>query len=494
MKQETSQGARAERDGGHALARSQGWALAALALCILLSSLGTSVANVALPTLAQAFAASFQATQWVVLAYLLTITALIVGVGRLGDIVGRRRLLLIGLAVFTASSIVCAVAPALWVLIAARATQGLGAAVMMALALAMVSETVPKEKIGGAMGLLGTMSAVGTALGPVLGGFLIAGFGWQAMFFVNAPLGLLALLLAYRSLPADGAASTGSDVRFDVLGTLLLALALSAYALAMTVGGGRFSALNLALLVAAVLGGALFVFAEARVTSPLVRLTVFHDMRLNVGLGASAVASTVVMTTLIVGPFYLSRALGLDPASVGMVMTAGPLVAAATGIPAGRLVDRFGVQGMTLVGLVGMGIACAALSFIPSSLGVPGYVVPLTVLTAGYALFQAANNAAIMKEVGGDRRGVVSGMLNLSRNLGLITGASLMGAVFALGAGGADLAAAPSGVVADGMHFTFGCAATLVLAPIAAVAHNLRTGIELGRRSAAPSPRPPRTP
>jgi len=445
---------------------------------MLLSSLGTSVANVALPTLAQAFSASFQATQWVVLAYLLTITALIVGVGRLGDIVGRRRLLLIGLSVFTASSIVCAMAPALWVLIASRATQGLGAAVMMALALAMVGETVPKEKIGGAMGLLGTMSAVGTALGPVLGGFLIAGFGWQAMFLVNAPLGLLALLLAYRSLPADDPGSKSADARFDVLGTLLLALALCAYALAMTVGGGSFSTLNLALLAAAVLGGALFVFAEARATSPLIRLTVFHDMRLNVGLGASAIASTVVMTTLIVGPFYLSRALGLDPASVGMVMTAGPLVAAAAGIPAGRLVDRFGVQGMTLVGLIGMGIACAGLSLIPSTLGVAGYVLPLTALTAGYALFQAANNAAIMREVGVDRRGVVSGMLNLSRNLGLITGASLMGAVFALGAGGGDLAAAPSGVVADGMHLTFGFAATLVLAAIAAVAH---------RPSSAPS-------
>ena len=493
MKQETPQDARAERTGGHAWRWSPAWALAALSLCMLLSSLGTSVANVALPTLAQAFAASFQATQWVVLAYLLTITALIVGVGRLGDIVGRRRLLLIGLAVFTASSIVCALAPALWVLIAARAVQGLGAAVMMALALAMVSETVPKDKIGGAMGLLGTMSAVGTALGPVLGGFLIAGFGWQAMFLVNAPLGLLALFLAYRSLPTDGAVSTASDARFDALGTLLLALALSAYALAMTVGGGRFSALNLALLVAAVLGGALFVFAEARVTSPLIRLTVFHDMRLNVGLCASAIASTVVMTTLIVGPFYLSRALGLDPASVGMVMTVGPLVAAAAGIPAGRLVDRFGVQGMTLVGLVGMGIACAALSLIPSSLGVPGYVVPLAVLTAGYALFQAANNAAIMREVGVDRRGVVSGMLNLSRNLGLITGASLMGAVLAFGAGAGDLSAASSGAVAVGMHFTFGFAAALVLAAIAAVAHNVRTGIAL-RSGGVPVDGPPRTP
>src|SRR6266705_1741386 len=174
------------------------WALASLSLSMLLSSLGTSIANVALPTLAQAFTASFQEVQWVVLAYLLAITALIVSVGRLGDITGRRRLLLAGIVLFTVASLLCGVAPTLWLLIAARAAQGLGAATMMALAMAFVGETVPKEKTGSAMGLLGTMSAIGTALGPSLGGILIVTVGWRAMFLVNVPLGLTALWLAYR--------------------------------------------------------------------------------------------------------------------------------------------------------------------------------------------------------------------------------------------------------------------------------------------------------
>jgi len=151
------------------------WALAGLSLSMLLSSLGISSANVALPTLVQAFNASFQHVQWIVLAYLLAITTLIVGAGRLGDIIGRRRLLLAGLILFTLASALCALAPTLGLLIAARAAQGAGAAVMMALTMAFVGETVPKEKTGSAMGLLGTMSAIGTALGPSLGGFLIAG-------------------------------------------------------------------------------------------------------------------------------------------------------------------------------------------------------------------------------------------------------------------------------------------------------------------------------
>ncbi len=226
------------------------WALASLSLSMLLSSLGTSSANVALPTLAQAFSASFQALQWVVLAYLLATTTLIVSVGRLGDIIGRRRLLLVGISLFTVASVLCGVAPNLWLLIAARAAQGLGAAIMMALALAFVGETVPKEKTGSAMGILGTMSALGTALGPSLGGVLITALGWRAIFFVNVPLACVAILLAYRYLPADRQRPATHQAAFDMLGTLLLALTLAAYALAMTVGRGGFGPLNLVLLLA----------------------------------------------------------------------------------------------------------------------------------------------------------------------------------------------------------------------------------------------------
>jgi EmrB/QacA subfamily drug resistance transporter len=445
---------------------SVGWALASLSLSMLLSSLGTSIANVALPTLAHAFTASFQQVQWIVLAYLLAITTAVVGVGRLGDLVGRRPLLLAGIVLFTVASILCGVAPTLWLLIAARAAQGLGAAIMMALAMAFVGETVPKAKTGSAMGLLGTMSAIGTALGPSLGGVLIAGFGWRAIFFTQLPLGIVAFRLAYRYLPVDGQRPK-VRARFDTLGTLLLALTLATYALAMTMGRGSFGRLNLALLLATVLGIGLFALTQTRGASPLIPLTMLGDPVLGTGFVISTLVTTVVMATLVIGPFYLAGALALDAARIGLVMSSGPLVAALTGVPAGRIVDRFGTHRMTIAGLIGMAAGTSMLPTVTTSFGVPGYIAPLVIITAGYALFQAANNTAVMADVRHDRRGVVSGMLNLSRNLGLITGASVMGAVFALGSATADITTARPDAVAAGMHMTFAVAAVLIVIALA---------------------------
>jgi EmrB/QacA subfamily drug resistance transporter len=447
------------------------WALASLSLSMLLSSLGTSIANVGLPTLAQAFNASFQQVQWVVLAYLLAITTLIVSVGRLGDITGRRRLLLAGIVLFTVTSSLCGVAPTLGWLIAARAAQGLGAAIMMALTMAFVSEIVPKDKTGSAMGLLATMSAIGTALGPSLGGVLIAGLGWRTIFLVNLPLGILTLFLAHRYLPVDRRNAKAGRTGFDHLGTLLLALTLAAYALAMTIhphdGRSSFGPLNMALLLAAALGVGLFVRAEAKAASPLIRLAMFSDPGLSASLAMSALVSTVMMATLVVGPFYLSRALGLDAAMVGLVLSGGPLAAALTGVPAGRMADRFGAQRMTLVGLIGMALGSFVLSVLPATLGIPGYIAPMVVITVGYALFMTANNTAVMTDVRADRRGVISGLLSLSRNLGLITGASVMGAVFAFAAGAINITTARPEAVATGMQITFAVAAMLIVVALA---------------------------
>ncbi|BCO25918.1 riboflavin transporter RibZ [Rhodoferax lithotrophicus] len=443
------------------------WVLLSLSLAMLLSSLGISITNVALPTLAQVFQVPFQAVQWVVLAYLLAITSLIVGAGRLGDIVGRRRLLLAGIGLFTVASVLCAAAPTLGLLIAARAVQGLGAAILMALTMALVGEALPKDKTGSAMGLLGTMSAVGTALGPTLGGLLIGAFGWQAIFWVNAPLGLLTFLLALRYLPLDRPGHQTAWASFDVLGTLLLALTLAAYALAMTVGRGSFGSLNAVLLLAAVVGAAMFVWVENRATSPLIRWAMFSQPVLSAGFVMSALVTTVVMATLVVGPFYLSGALQLDAARVGLVMSTGPLVAALTGVPAGRLTDRFGAHHISLVGLMAMVMGSALLALLPVAFGVPGYIIPLGIITAGYALFQAANNTAVMSDIRPDQRGVTSGLLGLSRNLGLITGASVMGAVFAFGSAATDITTAGPQALAVGLRTTFAVAAGLILVALA---------------------------
>jgi MFS family permease len=235
----------------------------------------------------------------------------------------------------------------------------------------------------------------------------------------------------------------------------------------MTIGRGSFGPLNMALLLAAAFGVGLFVLAEVRAASPLIRLAMFRDPVLSASLAMSALVSTVMMATLVVGPFYLSRALGLDAALVGLVLSVGPLVAALTGVPAGRIADRFGAQCMSIVGLIGIAAGSFILSLIPATFGISGYIAPIVVITAGYALFQAANNTAVMKDVRPEQRGVVSGMLNLSRNLGLITGASVMGAVFALASATVDITTARPEAVATGMRITFAVAAILIVVALA---------------------------
>jgi MFS family permease len=434
---------------------------------MLLSSLGTSIANVGLPAIALGLGASFQQVQWVVLAYLLAITTLVVGAGRLGDVAGRRRLLMAGILVFTLASALCGAAPTLPLLIAARAAQGLGAAVMLAQCMALGSAAASKQNTGSAMGLLGAMAATGTALGPSLGGALIAWLGWPAIFFINTPVGMLALFLAWRYLPVERRRPGTQRVGFDLGGTLLLAATLAAYALAMTLGRGSFGPLNLALLLATVAGAALLVLAEKRSASPLIRFAMLRDPILGAGLAMGFLVTTVVMATLVVGPFYLANALALGPGGVGLVMSSGPVVAALAGVPAGRLVDRHGPRGAAIAGLAAMTAGCCLLPMLATRFGVAGYIAALAVITAGYALFQAANNTAVMTSSHPDGRGVVSGMLNLSRNLGLVTGAAVMGAVFAFGAATTDIMAARPEAMAAGMRATFAVATVLTAVALA---------------------------
>lgn len=397
--------------------------LASLALATLLPSLAVSSANVALPTLAAELHAPFADVQWVTLAYLLATTTLIVGAGRLGDLMGRRRVLLGGIALFVAASAGGALAPGLGWLIVARVMQGAGAAAMLALTMALVGSALPRSRAGSAMGLLGTMSAVGTALGPSLGGLLIATLGWPAIFAANVLLGALAFVATWRWLPADGA--TRGRAGFDLPGMAWLAMALAAFALAMT--------RQPALLAVAAVGMVGFVWVEKRAASPLVRLDRVRDPALGRGLAMNALVSAVMMATLVIGPFHLGGTLGLGAAAVGALMSVGPVVSALSGVPAGRLVDRFGTRTTTLLSLASMTAGCVLIAVLPASLSAIAYVGPLVVVTPGYALFQAANNTAVMADVAADQRGVVSGLLTLSRNLGLITGASALAAVFAAG-------------------------------------------------------------
>lgn len=384
--------------------RKQSGITITLALAMLLASLGTSIANIALPALSKAFAAPFAEVQAVVVAYLVALTVAVVIAGRLGDNHGLKPTLLAGFSLFFLGSLLCSLAPNLWSLIGARALQGIGAAFLMTLSMALMRQTASEGSIGRAMGLLGTVSALGTALGPSLGGVLISSMGWRGIFWIQLPLAALAFILAFAMLP-------------------------NAVEKAQTSSASLRSVLNLALL-----------------PNLLINLLV----------------ATVMMTTLVVGPFYLSLGLRLNEAPVGFLMAIGPVLSIFSGVPSGRLVDTWGSRQVLAIGLALMAAGTLLLAFLPNTIGVLGYVLSIVILTPGYQLFQSSNNTAALANVPADQRGTVSGLLSLSRNMGLIGGASVMGAVFAFGVGTGKLAHAGPAEIANGMQLTFLLAGTII--------------------------------
>lgn len=395
-------------------------AMAGLALATLLASLGTSIANIALPSLTVAFHVPFAQVRAVVVAYLAAMTASVFIAGHLGDRYGLKPMLLFGLALFAAGALLAGTASSLTVLIGARAVQGTGASFLMTLSMALMRETAGRAPLGRAMGLLGTVSAVGTALGPTLGGVLIPWGGWRSVFLVQAPLALLtAAMVAIGVMAARGhTPQPRSAASWRSL------------------------------------------WRQVRVSS----------LTMNLGVAA------VMMSTLVVGPFYLGVGLGLPPAQVGLVMSVGPFISIVAGVPAGRLVDGWGASRVLALGLCLMTVGALLLATLAGVLGMPGYVIAIAVLTPGYQLFQAANNTATLVDVPPERRGAVSGLLGLSRNIGLVLGASVMGAVFEFGVGTSDVVHAHPVAMVNGLQLTFGLAALLMLATMFHVLRFTRSG------------------
>jgi MFS family permease len=384
-----------------------------LALSMLLASLGTSIANIALPAMMDAFSVSFTEVQAVVVAYLSALTVTVTIAGRLGDRIGLKPALITGLGLFFVASLLCALAPTLWLLVAARVFQGVGAAFLMTLSMALMRQTTRQDELGRAMGLLGTVSAVGTALGPSLGGLITPMIGWPGIFWVQLPLAAIAIALAATTLPEQPVEPVKTHSKL-------------------------LSVLN---------------------------------ARLIPGLTINTLVAAVMMTTLVVGPFYLSLGLGLTGEQAGFVMATGPVVAIVSGLPSGKLVDTLGSNRILSFGLIHLALGALALAFLPNVIGLAGYLLPIVVLTVGYQLFQSANNTAVLADVSPSHRGTVSGVLNLSRNLGLIMGASAMGLVFSIGAETADLGRATPAMIANGMRLTFTVAAGMIT--VAAAVHFL---------------------
>ncbi len=437
-------------------------AILALSGSMLLASMAVSITAVALPALSKTLDAPVSAVQWIVLIYLLSVTIVIVLAGRCADLFGQRFILLTGLIIFTISSLLCAAAPNLTLFIATRAIQGIGGAILMALPVSIIRGMVSGEQTGAAMGLLGSMSAIGTALGPALGGVLIAVFGWRSAFLLLAISGFVLLAPAIKAIPASPP-NHKTNRSLDLSGAALLAIVLFLYAVITT---GNKNGLNwdMAVTIPAVLFVLMiFVGVESRSSSPLVPLSLLRNPVISTSLITNLLISSVMMAMLVVGPFFLSFGLLLGEATTGLVVAVGPVVAALAGIPAGRITDRFGIRRALAYGLAVMSIALICMALLPVKFGTAGYILSLIMLTPCFQLFLAANNTAIMLTAPEDQRGILSGLLGLSRNLGLMTGASVMATIFVTALGQEELVHAAAKSVGFAFTVTLLTAAGLAL-------------------------------
>ncbi len=451
---------------------SQKWlVLATVSVGVILATIDSSIVNVALPTLVQDFGTSFNVIQWVSLAYLLALGSLTMGVGRLGDVVGKKRIYATGFAAFTAASVLAGLAPGVGFLIAFRVVQALGAVMILSLGVAILTEAFPPSERGKALGWVGTAVSIGIITGPVAGGLLIAAFGWRAIFFVNLPIGIIGTWMAVRHIPAT--APDGSS-RFDFAGAGLLTAALASLSLALTFGQelGFASPPILAGFVVAATGITAFVVVEGRVDSPMVEL----DLLRNPLLAASIVTGFLTFVALaglfLLLPFYLEGVLGFDVRTVGLLMGVAPLTLGLTAPAAGAWSDRIGVRPLTLAGLGLMAGTFLTFQLLDEASAWWHYALLAVPFGAGIGLFQSPNNSAIMGSVPRSYTGTAGGMLTLTRLLGQITGVAVLGSVWAArvaAAAGEPISpqtARPSDQVA-GLHDTFWLSAGLMVVGVA---------------------------
>jgi EmrB/QacA subfamily drug resistance transporter len=436
-----------------------------ICMILFMVNLDASIVVVGLPTMIKTLQSTFATAQWIILSYMLSLTTLIAGAGRLGDLFGKKQLYIAGIAVFTVASLCCALSPNAASLIIFRAIQGMGAAFCISLSFAIAGDMVPKEQMGKTMGILTTMVPLGIASGPTVGGLLISIWGWPSMFLVNIPIGIIAFIVISKFAHS---VKPNITVKVDIVGMLLLSLVLCSYALGMTYmeKSGIGSPLVSSLLAVSVILLILFVSYEKRIKHPFLHIGLFKNSVLSASLFASALVYVVMTSTIILFPFYLSKACGFKPLQVGLIMSFGPLVTALLSIVAGRVADKYNSRKVMLYGVLVMAIGCFFMSMVNPAQGVLGFLWRIGIIQLGLTFFQTPNNATIMKLASPQQRGLLSGLLSLSRSIGQITGTVVMGAIFAIAVSSfnnADKINNGSLAVTSGIDLVFKIAAILAV-------------------------------
>ncbi len=468
-------------------ARSKYAVLAAVGTGSFMAALDSSIVNTVMPVVARDLGSSLDGVQWVLTIYLLVVSGLMLGFGRLGDMRGHKRVYLSGFGLFVAASALCGFAPALRWLVAARALQGVGAAMIIANTAAILTGNFPATERGRALGLQAALTYLGLTVGPTLGGW-IAELSWRWVFLVNVPVGAAAFALSVRFIPKDEPAAARRE-RFDLLGAVLFMTGLVALLLALDEGhrAGWSSAPILGLCGAAVVLLAVFVAVEARRAQPMLDLALFRSRTFSSATTAAVLNYVCMYTLSFMVPFYLIEARGFAPAAAGTLMSVQSLAMMVSAPAAGILSDRNGARWLSAGGMVVLAGGLLLTARLGPASSTAAVALALAVCGLGTGTFIAPNNNALMGAAPRGRQGIAAGILATARNAGMMFGVGLSGAVFST-----VLAAAPG---ASGrfhaLRATFVVAAGIAIAGAATSLFKERGGT-LPRSAPAPGDRGPR--
>lgn len=399
---------------------------------VFMATLDGSIVNVALPTLTKYFNTDISTIQWVLLSYLLTITVLLLTLGRLSDMYGRKPVFSAGLLVFTIGSALCSLSATEIQLIVFRVVQGIGASMIMATGPAIITFAFPHTERGKALGLIGTVVSIGSMTGPALGGFLIDWVGWQSIFYINIPIGLFGTAYALKGLEPE---EVLDGQKFDIKGAVLMFIFIFSLMLGITQGQklGWTSPEITSMFFVSVIFLLLFLFVESKVTMPMVELSLFSNRPFSASNTSGFLSFVAMFAVILLMPYYMEDILGYSTKHVGLALMAVPLVMALVAPLSGWIFDR---TNSFLPSSLGMAISCIALFLIGNlgpDAGFSDIFIRLGLIGLGMGLFQSPNNSIIMSSVPQDRLGIASGMLATVRNLGMVVGIAITGAVFTRG-------------------------------------------------------------
>lgn len=389
--------------------------------------LDSSIVNIAIPSLTKYFSVGITTVEWVVMAYLLTTSSLLLSTGRLGDMVGHKRIYIIGFLTFTAASALCGISGSVQQLVFFRVVQAVGATCMFSSSPAILTDAFPTER-GKALGLISISVAIGLTVGPTLGGFIVHNFGWRWIFFVNIPIGIIASIMAAFILKES---KLPTVKRFDFAGATMAFLALFSVLLALSMGDkwGWRSSSTIGLLLAAVVFAAAFLYFENKVEEPMLDLSLFR-IRLFTTANISALinyASLFIATFLT--PFYLRDVFGESIQTTGLALTVIPLFIGLVAPISGTLSDKIGSRMLSSLGLTINALALLGLSRTSVSTGILPVALFLGLFGFGAGLFQSPNSSAIMGAVPRHRLGIAAGMQATMRSVGMVLGVAMAGAI-----------------------------------------------------------------